>query len=71
MRGMVGSHDIDRIVIDRLTQRRAILDRLDRRIPLDTITELGVVAVMKPQMVHADLAGYLFLAQGKMVTEQR
>ncbi|WP_262055248.1 amidohydrolase family protein [Parabacteroides distasonis] len=46
--GMVGSYDIDRIVIDRLTQRRAILDRLDRRIPLDTITEPSVIAVMKP-----------------------
>ena len=70
MRSMVGRYDIYRIIVNGIAQSDTVFQRLDRRIPFDSVTKLSVIAVMEPKVMHTHLAGDLLLAQRNLITQQ-
>ena len=71
MRGMVGRHNIDCVVINGFTQCRTVCQRLNRRVPFDTISELFIIAIVKPKMMHTYFTCDLLFTNRKLITQQR
>ena len=67
---MVGRYDIYCIIINGIAQSDTVFQRLDRRIPFDSVTELSVIAVMEPKVMHTHLAGNLLSFHSKIRSEE-
>lgn len=64
---MVGRHDIDRVVVNGFAQRRTVCQCLDRRIPFDTVSELFIIAIVEPEMMHAYFTRDLLFTERELV----
>ena len=70
MGGMVGGDGVDGAVYQPAPEGQAVVGRLDGGVAFDKVAQLGIVAVVKPQVVGRHLGGDMFHIE-RLVAQQR
>ena len=71
MRRVIGGDDVNGTREEGVTKRLAVVERLDRGVPLDAVAVGGIIGVGEPEVMHADLGRDLLLRQWPTGGEER
>ena len=71
MRRVIGGDDVNGTREEGVTKRLAVVERLDRGVPLDAVAVGGIIGVGEPEVMHAGLGRDLLLRQWPTGGEER